>query len=123
MRWPIEFNSKIYWACVVGAYLIAFVIPDGPLSALYVVVWLAIFFLRFSWLRWPLRHFFNAAGFLALLAVWPFVVRGGANHPVFELARVSMYGSVALFVAAAILLGWPWHPREERIPQQPQTGA
>lgn len=116
MRWPIEFNSKIYWACVVSAYAIGFAIPDGLIGLLYAVVWLGILFLRVNWLQWRLRYFFHAVGCLALLAAWPFFVRGDTNHPVFELARISMYASVALFVTAVILLGWPWRPHEEQAP-------
>lgn len=117
MRWPIEFNTKIYWACVVSMYAIGFAIPDGLISLLYVTAWLAILFLRVNWLQWPLRHFFCAVGCLALLATWPFLVRGDANHHLFELARISMYASVALFVAAAFLLGWPWRRRADQAPE------
>jgi hypothetical protein len=119
LRWPIEFNSKIYWVCMVSAYVIDLAIPDGLVSHLYIVVWLAIFFLRVSWLQLRLVHFFNATGLLFLLAAWPFFVRGDINHPVYELARISMYASIALSVIAAILLGWPWHPRQEQAPQLP----
>lgn len=116
MRRSIKFNAKIYWACVVSAYALGFVIPDGLTGLLYAMVWLGIFFLRVNWLQWRLRYLFNAAGCLALLATWPFFVRGDTNHPVFELARTSMYASVALFVTAVILLGWPWRPRAEQSP-------